>query len=143
MGSLTSANVVIMLTIPRVFNQPQQLQQFTVDDVADVDSLTVAQTEMGVDGILSAGFVYEAVKYTYSIQANSPSCFVFDQWQAAQYATQDVFEANGLMILKSIGTKWNWTRGFLTDWKPAPDIKKTLKERKFGITWQSVSPQPV
>jgi hypothetical protein len=142
MPSLTAANAVITLTIPGVFNRPQQLQQFAVDDVADVDTLTVAETAMGVDGFLSGGYVFNAVKYVYTLQANSPSCFVFDQWKAAQDAEQDTFEANGLLVLKSLGTKWNWRKGFLTEWKPAPDIKKTLKERKFGVTWERVAPQP-
>lgn len=142
MASLTAANAVITLTIPGVFNRPQQLQQFAVDDVADVDTLTVAETAMGVDGELSGGYVFNAVKYVYTLQANSRSNFVFDQWKAAQDAEQDTFEANGLLALKSLGTKWTWTRGFLTEWKPAPDVKKILQPRKFQITWQRVAPQP-
>ena len=142
MASLTAANAVIMLTIPGVFSQPQQLQQFAVDDVADADTLTVAETLMGVDGVLSGGYVFNSVKYTYSLQANSPSCFVFDQWKAAQDAEEDTFNANGILVLRSLGTKWTWTNGFLTEWKPAPDIKKILQPRKFQITWERVSPQP-
>lgn len=142
MGSLTAANAIITLTIPGVFNQPQQLQQFAVDDIADVDTLTVAETLMGVDGYLSGGYVFNKVKYTYTLQANSPSCFVFDQWKLAQDSQEDTFAANGLLSLKSLGTKWNWTNGFLVEWKPAPDIKKILQPRKFAIEWESVVPQP-
>jgi hypothetical protein len=142
MPSLTAVNAVITLTIPGVFNQPQQLQQFAVDDVADVDTLTVAETLMGVDGFLSGGYVFNKIKYNYTLQANSPSCFVFDQWKLAQDAQTDTFTANGLLLLKSLGTKWTWTRGFLVEWKPAPDVKKILQPRKFAIEWQSVAPQP-
>jgi hypothetical protein len=142
MGSLTAVNAVIMLTIPGVFNQPQQLQQFGVDDVADADTLVVAETMMGVDGNLSGGYVYNKVKYIYTLMANSPSVFVFDQWKLAQDAAEDTFEASGLLLLKSLGTKWTWKTGFLVDWKPAPDVKKTLKERKFAIEWERVSPAP-
>ena len=142
MASLTAANAVITLTIPGVFGRPQQLKQFAVDDVADVDTLTVAETAMGVDGFLSGGYVYNAVKYVYTLQANSPSNFIFDQWKAAQDAQQDTFAANGLLSLKSLGTKWTWTNGFLTEYKPAPDVKKILQPRKFQITWERVAPQP-
>jgi hypothetical protein len=142
MPSLTAANAVITLTIPGVFNRPQQLQQFGVDDVADVDTLTIAETAMGVDGTLSGGYVFNAVKYIYTLQANSPSNFIFDQWKAAQDAQQDTFAANGLLTLKSLGTKWTWTNGFLTEYKPAPEIKKILQPRKFQITWERVAPQP-
>lgn len=142
MGSLTAVNAIIMLTIPGIFDTPQQLQQFGVDDVADVDTLQVAETMMGVDGFLSGGYVFNKVKYTYTLMANSPSCFVFDQWKQAQDANEDTFAANGLLLLKSLGTKWTWTNGFLVDWKPAPDVKKTLKERKFAIEWERVAPAP-
>lgn len=142
MTSLTAANAVITLTIPGVFSTPQQLQQFSVDDVADVDTLQVAETLMGVDGFLSGGYIFNAVKYSYTLQADSPSCQIFDQWKLAQDAQEDTLPANGLLILKSLGTKWIWTRGFLTQWSPAPNVKKITQPRKFTIDWQSVVPQP-
>jgi hypothetical protein len=142
MPSLTAANAVIILTIPGVFNRPQQLQQFAVDDVADVDTLTVAETAMGVDGKQSSGYVFNSVRYVYTLQANSPSCFLFDQWKLAQDAEQDTFTANGGLFLKSLGTKWTWTNGTMTEWAPAPNVKKILQPRRFQITWERVAPQP-
>lgn len=142
MTSLTAANAVITLTIPGVFNSPQQLQQFAADDATDTDTITTAQVQMGVDGFLSGGFVYVEVKQGYTLQGDSPSNFIFDQWAAAQQAAQDTFVANGVLLLKSLGTKWTWTRGFLTQYKPAPDVKKILQPRKYEITWQRMAPQP-
>ncbi len=142
MATLTAANAVITLTIPGIFSIPQQLQQFAVDDVADVDTLTIAETLMGVDGFLSGGFVFNAVKYTFTLQADSPSCFLFDQWKNAQATLLDTFPCNGGLLLKSLGTKWTWTRGFLVDYSPAPNIKKILQPRKFGVVFQRVFPQP-
>ena len=142
MPSLTAANAIITLTVPGVFNQPQQLKEFSVDDVAGADTLTVAETLMGVDGHLSGGYVYNAVKYRYTLQADSPSNFFFDQWKLAQDSNEDTFPASGNLILKSVGTKWAWRRGFLTSWKPAPDIKKILQPRVFEVTWERVAPQP-
>ena len=142
MPSITAANAIITLTIPGVFNIPQQLQQFSVDDVADVDTLTVAETLMGVDGFLTGGYVFNKVRYVYTLQADSPSTFVFDQWKFNQDANLDTIPANGLMKLKSLGTKWIWTRGFLTEWSPAPNVKKLVRERKFTVEWQSVISQP-
>jgi len=142
MPGLTAVNAVIMFTINGVFNNPQQLKQFGVDDVADVDTLTVAMTEMGVDGVLSGGYVFEKVSYTYTLKANSPSCFMFDQWKLANDAAEDTFTANGLLKLKSLGTKWNWRKGFLVKWQPAPNVKKLLQDRKFVVEWERVTPQP-
>lgn len=142
MATLTTANAVITLTIPGIFSQPQQLQGFTVDDVADVDTLSVAETLMGVDGILSGGFVFNSVKYTYSLQADSPSVFVFDQWYTTEKAQREKFIANGGLLMKSLGTKWTWTKGFLQEYSPAPKVKRVAQPRVFSITWQDVQPQP-
>lgn len=142
MPSLTAANAIITLSVPGVISVPQQLQQFSVDDVADVDTLTVAETLMGVDGHLSGGYVFNAVKYIYTLQADSPSNAFFDQWKLAQDAQLDTFPASGSLVLVSLGTKWKWNRGFLTEYKPAPDVKKIVQPRRFGVTWESVVPQP-
>lgn len=142
MTSLTAANAVITLTCSGVFSQPQTLQQFQVDDVADVDTLTVAETMMGVDGNMSGGYVFNKVKYVYHLMANSPSVFVFDQIKLAQDAQQDTFVIQGGLLLKSLGTKWTWSNGILTEWSPAPNIKKILQGRNFAIEWERVFPQP-
>ena len=145
MTTITAVNAVITLTIPGVFNQPQQLQQFSVDDVADVDTLTLCEELMGVDGFLSAGYVFNVVKYVYTLQANSPSCFMFDTWKlGAGFGQQDTFAANGNMASCSRASvrQWTWSNGFLKEYSPAPGVKKILQPRKFGIVWERVFSQP-
>jgi hypothetical protein len=141
MGTLTSANAVVTLAISNLFTTPQQLQQFSADDIFSTDPIDSAITEMGVDGVMSGGFVFVPIKMSISLMANSPSCAIFDQWWAANQLAQDAYYvANGVVILKSIGTKWTLTNGFLTSFQTMPDAGKTLKMRKMGITWNAVSP---
>ena len=141
--AITSADAVLTLTQPTLFpGGPQTLSQFAVDDIYDTDSIKSIEALMGVDGFLTGGYVFNKVKYVYTLQADSPSTFVFDQWKLAQDAQEDTLPANGLMTLKSLGTKWKWTRGFLTEWSPAPNVKKLVRERKFTVEWQSVVSQP-
>lgn len=143
MATITAANAIIMFSIPGLFPTPQQLQGFATDDVFDTDALESAEVMMGVDGKLSGGFVYVAIKQNYALQADSPSAIIFDQWYAVQQQIQDLYTANATVTLTSLGTKWALTKGFLTTYKPVPDAKKLLQPRKFGITWQSISPAPV
>lgn len=138
--SLTGATAVIQLSIAGLFPTPQQLQGFAADDVFDTDAIESAEVLMGVDGIMSAGFVFVPVPQTYTLQADSPSVFIFDQWWAAQQAAEDTFPASGVVYLTAIGAKYNMTNGVLTSWKPTPDVKKLLQPRKFRITWQRIFP---
>lgn len=140
--SITGANAVFMLTIPDLYDTPQQLQGFAADDVFSTDALQSAETLMGVDGHLAGGFVFVEIKQTIALQADSPSNDVFDNWHQAQQGAQEVFIANGMVILSNLGRKWTMTRGFLTTYPPLPNAKKILQPRSFGVTWQSVRPAP-
>jgi hypothetical protein len=86
MSTLTGANAVLMLTIPPLFTTPQQIQGFAADDVYDLDEIESVETLMGVDGILSGGFVWKSQPQTIMLQADSPSNAVFDTWYSQQVA---------------------------------------------------------
>ena len=143
MSSITSANAIYMLGISSLFPVPQQLQGFSADDVFSTDPLEVAETMMGVDGVLSGGFVFSTVVQGISLQADSASNDVFDQWWNAQRQIRDLYYANGTVILPSVGKKYTLTKGILKTYPAVPDAGKTLKPRKFTIHWQSVTLAPV
>lgn len=142
MASITSANAILTLAIPPLFPTPQQLQQFAADDVYGVDQIKSVETMMGVDGVMTAGFVFVEVKQTIHLMADSPSCFVFDTWWSQMQAAEDVFYAFGLIVLPAVLTKFVQTRGALTGYSPVPAAKKVLQPRAFEITWNRVQPQP-
>jgi len=138
--SLTAANATILISVPGLFDVPQQLQQFAADEVYSTQSLKSAEVRMGVDGFLSGGFVYVEVVQGYTLQADSDSINIFDTWWASQQVAQDVFTASGLILLPTLGKKWTLRKGFLTDYQPLPEAKKLLEPQKFSITWERVIP---
>ena len=140
--SITAANAVLMLTIPPLFSIPQQLQGFAADDVYDIPTIKSVETMMGVDGVLSGGFVYTEVKQAITLQADSPSNAVFDTWWTQMQAAQDVYVASGLIRLVTLRTKFTQLTGFLTGYKPAPAAKKVLQPRQYEITWGRIVPSP-
>ena len=142
MPSITSANAVLLLTIPPLFPVPQQLQGFATDDVYDIPQIKSVETLMGVDGVLSGGFVYVMIPQEITLQADSASNAVFDTWWTQMQAAQDVYVASGLIKLPSVATKFLQTVGYLTGYKPAPGAKKVLQPRRYEITWQSIAPAP-
>lgn len=143
MASITAATAVYTLSIPGLFGYPQSLQGFAADDMFSTDALASAETLMGADGVLSGGFVYVEVKQNIRLQADSASNALFDQWWNAQQQIQDTYTANGVVWIKANGAKWAMTKGFLTKYKPMPDLKKLLQPRDYEITWQSISPASI
>ncbi len=143
MNTITSASAILALSVDGVFPTPVQLQGFAVDDIYDTDAIDPAEVLMGVDGIMSAGFVFVPVKQNYNLQADSPSNFLFEQWYLQQQSVAEVFFANGIITLQSVGRVYVMSKGVLSGYKPAPDAKKVLQPRKYAITWNSVNPAPV
>lgn len=138
--SITSANATFFLAVASVFPTPLQLQGFATEDVFETEPVEAAEVAMGVDGFMSAGFVFVPVKQTIALQAGSDSNDLFDNWYAAQQVAQELFRASGVLLLPSISKKWQMTNGVLSSYKPIPDAKKKLEPRRFGITWERVSP---
>jgi hypothetical protein len=142
MGSITSANAVLTLSIFPLFPIPQQIQGFAADDVYDIQRIKSVETMMGVDGILSGGFVYTAITQEISLQADSASNRIFDVWWTQMQAVAETYIAQGNIRLPGISTKFAQIQGFLTGYSPSPAVKRVLQPRKYEITWQKIIPQP-
>jgi hypothetical protein len=142
-NTITGANAVFMLGIDGVYDSPQQLQGFGPDEISESETLKSAEVVMGVDGQMSAGFVYVPVVQKVTLAASSPSNAIFDAWWSAMQTGQEVLWANGIIILRSVGTKWIGTNGILTGYPIMPAVKRLLQARQFEITWESQIPVPM
>lgn len=143
MATITAANAVLMLSVDNLFPAPIQIQGFSADDVFNTDDIDNAETAMGVDGILSAGFIFTEIKWYVTLQADSPSAVLFDNIYSAEQQIVEKYRIQGIVRLPSVGMKWVMKNGVLSTYKPMPDGKKVLQPRKFGITWERVSPSLV
>lgn len=143
MATITAANAIIMLAINGLFPVAQRLQGFAADDVFDIDALEPAETMMGVDGILSAGFTFVPVKQNFALQADSLSNTLFETWFLQQQAAAEVFFATGVVSLPSVRRSYAMSNGVLTGYKPAADAKKVLQPRHFSITWERIVGAPI
>lgn len=141
--TLTAANSILMMSVAEVFPTPQQLQGYSTDDIFDTESIEPAEIQMGVDGRLSAGYVFVAQPMTYNLQADSLSNDFFDAIKAAQDANGEVYYWQGTVALPSLQKKWTCTNGILTQFPPIPGAGKILKPRKYRVTWESISPAPI
>ena len=143
MPSLTAANSVIIIGVTGLFPVAQQLQGFAVDDMFSSEAVQTAETMMGVDNILSGGWVATSKKVTFALQADSVSNNIFDTLWAAQEQAQEVFTLFGEITLRAIDRSFILQRGFMTSYMPMPDAKKLLQPRKFTVEWQRILPAPI
>lgn len=143
MATITSVNAIYTLSITNLFDAPVQLQGFAADDIFTTEVIVPTEAIMGLDGKLSAGFVNVPTVQSIMLQADSDSNSIFDDWVQAQRTAQDAYYAQGVVILVSIGKKYAMTNGVLTSLPPMADAARTLRPRRFGITWEKVEPADI
>lgn len=140
---ITAANASISLTLPPLFATPQQLQGFAADDVYEVPEVESVETLMGVDGVLSGGFVFKPIEQEFMLQADSPSIPFFDVWYLQQVAGLTTYTANGVTILPAIKKKFIMTTGYLIGYKPLPAGKKLLQPQRFRLRFNLSAAIPI
>ncbi len=142
MGTITSANASVVLTVADVFPVPQILQGFAADDAFTQAAYAVAETRMGVDGILSAGFTPTEKPFAITFQPDSPSVLVLDTWGLAEAAAREKFVASMVIDMPSIGKVFSFNTGWLKNFKAMPDAKKVLEPQTYEFGWQDIIAAP-
>jgi len=142
MADLTSANSVLTITIPGVYDSPQQLQGYSADDIFSVGAITTAETTMGLDGNLSGGWVPAPIPFTFTLQGDSVSNDIMDNWAQQAKANRTPYVCTLTAVLPAVGLSYRAIRGFLTSYSPVADAKKILQPRQYTITFQDFNPSP-
>lgn len=142
MSTLTSANSTVAIGVTGLYGVAQALQGFSEGDAYSIDAVDVSESMMGVDGILSAGYIPQKKVMKVVLMADSASNNFFDAWYAAQEAAKDVFIAFGVITQPAVKMSYTLGRGFLKNYTPMADAKKILQPRSFQIEWNSIIPTP-
>ena len=136
--TITSANSVLILSIP-VLGLTAPIVGYAMDNAFQNEAITSAEVTMGVDGYMSAGFVFKEVKQKITLSPDSPSKSLFDTWYNTSFHTAEVLFASATLTLPATGEQYAFTRGALTTYHGAPSGKKILQPVEYEITWQSIS----
>jgi len=143
MATITSANSVLMLGVDGLFNVPIQIQGFSADDAFSLEDVDMAETMMGVDGKMSAGWIPIIKPLEITLQADSPSNDFFDALITAENVSREKYKLNGTILLKGTSRLYALTTGYLKRGNLMPAAKKVLQPRKFLLEFQDVTPAPV
>lgn len=143
MATLTSANSVLTLGVQNLFNVPVQIQGFATDDAFTAADVDTAETMMGVDGKLSAGFTPYPTTIEVTLQADSPSAIFFDALINAEKIAKEKYKLNGAIRIPSLGMLFSLTNGYLGKATVMSPAKKVMQPRKFELVFESVVGVPV
>lgn len=141
-ATLTVANSAIALTTEALFTSAQSLQGYAADDAFESDTVENGEFSMGIDGQLSAGFVFNAVGFTLTFQADSPSLDLFEQIYGYEQANRTKLRQDLSVSLPSKGRRYDYSQGYMVSYK-APAGKKILQPGVVVFTFKRMTPSPL
>ena len=141
--SITSADSTFVLSSSDFALAATILEGYAADAAFAMDNADTAETMLGVDGKLSAGWIPRSYNQTITLQADSKSRALFDALVTAQDATRNVFRLNGVINLPGNQYNYNLTRGVLKNYTAMPTAQKVLQPLTFVIEWEKVLAVPI
>lgn len=143
MKTITSANSKYALTVIGLALGPYVLEGYGVDAAFATDPIDVAETQMGVDGKMSAGFVPAIKPQSITLNPDSPSIEFFDAWLGGMELAREVFPATARIDVPSVGKSFICTKGILKRVTKVPPAGKVLGPQVYQIDWENMQPVPL
>jgi hypothetical protein len=136
---ITSANSKSILTVDELYPAGIELSHFSADTSLAVDSIQMAETRMGVDGEMVAGYTPNIVPVTITLEAASPSFSPFALIAAAMRQNQRVYGCILVCTVPSIKKVFTFDTGVLQSGTPFPTGNKVLAPTSWVFHFKSVS----
>ena len=141
--SITSADSVFALSCTELALLGVVLEGYAADAAFAMENADTAETILGVDGKLSAGWIPRSYPQTITLQADSPSRQVFDAIVAYQDVNRTVLRLNAVISLPGNQYSYTMARGVLKNYSPMPTAQRVLQPMTFAIEWERVLPVPI
>lgn len=137
MLDITSANATVGMSVGGLFSI--NLENFSTDSSFTSDTIQVAETRMGVDGHMAAGFTPNIKTLTINLEAGSPSTEFMILLNQAQETNRKPYEVNMVVSIPSIGKRYTFSNGVLQSYKGLPDGNKVLGPTQWVFHFEDMS----
>lgn len=125
-ATLTVANSSIAITVEALYPASTLLKGYAADNVFEAAAVENGEFSMGIDGKLSAGFVYNPIGFTLTLQADSESIQIFEQIWQYETTNRTKLEVGLTVALPSTGKRYVMKGGFVQSYK-APAGQRILQ----------------
>lgn len=141
--NITSANATAILTVDNAFPAGIIFEYFSSDQSFSGDEVEIAETKMGVDGKLHAGWIPAERNVTFTFSPDSPTIIFLEELIAVQNVAKNVFFCDLPITVPSVGKLYHYTNGVLKKTKMLPDGKKTLDPVSYTFTFEDMKVTPI
>ena len=137
MLDITSANATVALSVGGLFSV--NLENFSADSSFTSDTVQAAETRMGVDGHMAAGFTPAIKTITINLEAGSPSTEYMQLLRQVQEVNMKPYKVNMVISIPSIGKRYTFSEGVLQSYKDLPDGQNVLSPTQWVFHFEGMS----
>ena len=139
MNNITSANATAYMVVKDLYPTGFALNNFSTDQAVDQSEDTIAETRMGVDGYMAAGYVPSIKAVTIKFEASSPSVQYLNNLYLASQKNRRTYEVTLVVKVPSVNKTYTYSGGVLKSGKLLPGLKKVLDPVSYGFDFEKVS----
>lgn len=140
--TITSANSKFTISAEGLY-AGVQVQGFASDTAFTVESVQTAETRMGVDGNMSAGYTHHVVPQTIQLQADSDSIDVFDTIYMYTKSQNEVLWLTAVIEVPSTGKSYTLSKGVMQTYTHVAPHNRVQEAKQYVIHWGSVMPAKI
>jgi len=137
MLDITSANATVAMSVGGLFSV--NLENFSADSSFTSDTVQAAETRMGVDGHMAAGFTPAIKTITINLEAGSPSTEYMQLLRQAQEVNMKPYKVQMVISIPSIGKRYTFSEGVLQSYKDLPDGQNVLSPTQWVFHFEGLS----
>ena len=137
MLDITSANATVAVSVGGLFSV--NLENFSADSSFTSDTVQAAETRMGVDGHMAAGFTPAITTITINLEAGSPSTEYMQLLRQVQEVNMKPYKVQMVISIPSIGKRYTFSEGVLQSYKDLPDGQNVLSPTQWVFHFEGLS----
>lgn len=137
--NITAADASIIMTVDELYPQGVTLEQFSTDAAVAASDDTVAETRMGVDLQMVAGYVDSIKTVTITLEPSSPSIEYFDNLIKASRMNKTCYWITLNITLPALNKCITFSNGVLKTGKLLPDVRNVLDPVTYTIDFEKVA----
>lgn len=123
---ITSANSTLVLTVENLYPAGVKIEGFSTDNSFAMDDDTIAETHMGIDGKLTAGFTPSEKSVTITLDAGSPSYEVLCNIYNMSKTNMTVLDTSMQITVPALGKEFSFKNGVMVTGHPLSAGEKVL-----------------
>jgi len=141
-ATLTVANSSIILTVEGLYPNGVPITGYAADNVFEFGAVESKELSMGIDGNYSAGFVYNPIPFTLTLQADSPSVEVLEEIWRRETSSRGALNVGLTVALPAVNKRYGLRQGYLMSYQ-APSGQRILQPAVAQFSFGRLEPSKI